>query len=144
MGKIKKDHSIGEGTGAAAGAVTGAVVGSAAGPAGTLAGAAVGAIAEQVNPTTYSTYFEKRFRDAPYYTAGTEWNDYEPAYRYGYDTFSDYRGHRFDEVAPELERKWNTVKGKSRLAWSDAKEAVRDGWHHLERAIPGDADGDGR
>ena len=36
---VKKDHSVGEGTGAAAGAVTGAVVGSAGGPAGALAGA---------------------------------------------------------------------------------------------------------
>jgi len=33
---VKKDHSVGEGTGAAAGAVTGAVVGSAGGPAGAL------------------------------------------------------------------------------------------------------------
>ena len=26
----------------------------------------------------------------------------------------------------------------------DARHAVRDGWHHIERAMPGDADRDGR
>ena len=39
---IKKDHSIGEGTGAVAGAIAGAAVGSMAGPVGTLVGAVAG------------------------------------------------------------------------------------------------------
>ena len=39
---IKKDHSIGEGTGAVAGAIAGAAVGSVAGPVGTLVGAVAG------------------------------------------------------------------------------------------------------
>jgi hypothetical protein len=30
------------------------------------------------------------------------------------------------------------------LAWTDAKGAVRDAWHGVERILPGDADGDGR
>src|SRR4030095_13005748 len=67
MSDIKKDHSIGEGTGAVAGAVTGAAVGSVAGPAGTVVGSVVGGalgakagdnIAEAVNPTEYSSYFQ--------------------------------------------------------------------------------------
>ena len=79
---IKKDHSIGEGTGAVAGAVTGAVVGSAAGPVGTVVGAIAGgalgakgggAIAEAVNPTEYTTHFEKNYKTAPYYVSGSEW-----------------------------------------------------------------------
>ena len=125
MNDIKKDHSIGEGTGAATGAITGAVVGSAAGPVGTLVGAAVGAIAgakaggavaEAVNPTTYSEHFRTQYNTAPYYRAGQEWSDYAP----------------------------DNTKAESRLAWNDAREAVRDGWHYIERAMPGDADRDGR
>jgi hypothetical protein len=30
------------------------------------------------------------------------------------------------------------------MAWNDAKGAVQDGWHYVERAVPGDADRDGR
>lgn len=153
MSNIKKDHSLGEGTGAVAGAVTGAAVGSAAGPVGTVVGAIAGgmlgakagdSIAEAVNPTDYTRHFESQYRTAPYYSAGREWSDYEPAYKYGYDTYSVYRGQRFEDVEPQLSRDWDSSKSSSRLAWNEAKGAVKDGWHHIERAIPGDADRDGR
>jgi phage tail tape-measure protein len=67
MSDIKKDHSIGSGTGAAAGAVTGATIGSVGGPVGMAAGAVVGGIvgaaagdsnAEAVNPTTYGYHWK--------------------------------------------------------------------------------------
>ena len=44
-----------------------------------------------------------------------------------------------------VERGWPTYRGtSSRLEWRDAKPAVRDAWHRIERAIPGDFDKDGR
>ncbi|MCA1714502.1 MAG: hypothetical protein LC715_05075 [Gammaproteobacteria bacterium] len=153
MSDIKKDHSIGAGTGALGGAVTGAAVGSAAGPIGTVVGAIAGgvigakagdAIAEAVNPTEYISTFENSYRAAPYYSTGREWNDYQPAYQYGYDTYGQYRGQRFEDVEDQLERNWDATRADSRLAWSEAREAVKDGWHHIERALPGDADRDGR
>ena len=153
MSDIKKDHSIGEGTGAVAGAVAGAAVGSMAGPVGTVVGAIAGgalgakgggAVAEALNPTEYNNYFEKNYTSAPYYVGGSEWRDYKPAYQYGYDTYGQYRGQRFEDVEDTLERNWDATKANSRLAWNEAKGAVRDGWHHIERALPGDADGDGR
>lgn len=150
---IKKDHSIGEGTGAIAGAVTGAIAGSMAGPVGTVVGAVAGgalgakagdSIAEAVNPTEYTEYFESSYRNAPYYSTGRDWSDYQPAYQYGYDTFAEHRGQRFDDVESQLERDWDSSRARSRLAWNEARGAVRDGWHHIERAMPGDADRDGR
>ena len=153
MSDIKKDHSVGAGTGAVGGALTGAAVGSAAGPVGSLVGAAVGgivgakagdSIAEAVNPTTYNDHFKTSYNSAPYYVADRDWNDYEPAYKLGYDSFDKYRGRTYGEAETELERDWDSLKGKSRLGWNEAKGAVRDGWHHIERALPGDADNDGR
>lgn len=153
MSDVKKDHSIGAGTGAMTGAVAGAAVGSAAGPAGSAVGAVVGgiagakagdSIAELVNPTDYNDYFQREFRKAPYFVGGSEWRDYEPAYKYGYETFPRYRGHRFEEVEPELERNWDAIRANSRLSWPEARQALRDGWHYIERALPGDADRDTR
>ena len=153
MTDIKKDHSIGEGTGAGAGAITGAAVGSVAGPVGTAVGAVVGAVvgakaggavAEAVNPTEYTEHFRSSYESAPYYSANRTWNDYEPAYKYGYDRYSEYRGQKFDDIESNLERDWNATRGKSQLAWDEARGAVRDGWHYIERAMPGDADRDGR
>ncbi len=96
------------------------------------------------NPTEYSSHFEKEYRSAPYYINGSEWRDYQPAYKYGYDTYGQHRGRTFDDVESELERNWNASRADSRLAWNDARQAVRDGWHYIERAMPGDADRDGR
>ena len=153
MSDVKKDHSIGAGTGAIGGAVAGAAAGSVAGPVGTVVGAIAGgvvgakagdAIAEAVNPTDYNAHFERNYRNASYYSTGREWHDYQPAYRYGYETYGQYRGQRFEDVEDSLERNWNEAKADSRLAWAEAKDAVRDGWHHIERAMPGDADRDGR
>ena len=49
-----------------------------------------------------------------------------------------------DDVESDLQRNWDSTRGNSKLAWNEAKGAVRDGWHYVERALPGDADGDGR
>lgn len=150
---VKKDHSIGEGTGAVVGAIAGAAVGSAAGPVGTVVGALAGgalgakgggAVAEVVNPTEYSQHFENSYKTTPYYISGSEWRDYEPAYKYGYDTYGQYQGRKFEDIEGELERNWDTTRSQSRLAWNEARNAVRDGWHHIERRIPGDFDKDGR
>jgi hypothetical protein len=153
MSTIRKDHSIGSATGAVAGGVAGAVVGTVGGPVGIAAGAAVGAvlgaaagdsIAEAVNPTTYSDYWKNNYMSRPYFVSGREWTDYEPAYQYGYSAFAANRARTFAEVESDLENKWDATRGKSRLMWAEAKHAVRDGWHYVERAMPGDADGDGR
>jgi len=155
MSDIKKDHSIGTGTGAAAGAITGAAVGAAGGPIGSAVGAIAGgvigakagdSIAEAVNPTEYREHFKREYRNSPHYSSERDWNDYEPAYQYGYDTYGQHRGRRFEEAEPELQRDWDRTRAQnnSRLEWDDARYAVRDGWHHIERAMPGDADRDGR
>lgn len=153
MSDVKKDHNLGAGTGAVAGAVTGAAVGSAVGPVGTVVGAVAGgvvgakagdSIAEAVNPTDYEDHFKNTYRERPYFKSDREWNDYEPAYKYGYDTYGQYRGQRFEDVEPQLERNWASTRNDSRLEWNEAKGAVKDGWHHIERAMPGDADKDGR
>ena len=35
------------------------------------------------------------------------------------------------------------VQARGAGAWEKAKQATRDAWHRVERALPGDADGDG-
>lgn len=153
MSDIKKDHSVGAGTGAVGGAIAGGIAGSTVGPVGTVVGAIAGgvlgakagdSIAEAVNPTEYISSFENQYTKAPYYSQGREWNDYKPAYKYGYDTYGEYRGQKFDDVESELERKWDATRAESRLEWNEARGAVKDGWHYIENKLPGDFDRDGR
>lgn len=148
MSANRTDHPVAAATGALAGAAAGVAVGAVGGPVGMVAGAAVGGIvgaaagdgiAEAVNPTAYGDYWKHNYAFKPYFVSGREWADYEPAYLYGYESFSAHRGRKFSEIETELERKWEATRGKSRLLWADAKDAVRDGWHYVERAVTGDS-----
>ncbi len=150
-------HPVGTGIGAAAAGAAGAAIGSVVPGVGTAIGAAVGAVvgavggglagkavAESVNPTEEDAYWRQNFKNRPYYEVDKAYDEYAPAYRYGWESRSKYEGRQFDEVESDLGRDWDRAKGRSSLGWEKAKSATRDAWHRVERAIPGDADRDGR
>lgn len=146
-------HPVGTGIGAAGGAAAGAAIGSAAGPVGTVVGGAIGAIAggltgkgvaEAVDPTAEDSYWQENYNRESYYDPASTYDDYGPAYRSGYTGYGEYRGRSFDEAEPELRNSWERAKGNSRLTWEKAKHASRAAWDRVERAIPGDSDGDGK
>lgn len=135
--------------GAAAGAAAGGMTGPVGAVVGAAVGAAVGAIAgRKVDPAVEDTYWRDNYSSRPYVTAGSSYDEYAPAYRYGADAYTRYPNRSFDEVESELGRDWGTARGKSSLEWEHAKHASRDAWHRVsnavERAVPGDSDGDGR
>lgn len=151
-------HPVGTGLGAVAGGVAaGAAIGTVAGPIGTAVGAAVGAIAgglagkgiaEMIDPTVEDAYWRDEYSSRPYYTSDYTFDDYAPAYRYGYSSYPKYHDRSFDEVERDLARDWNSARGDSRLEWDRAKHAARDSWQRVsdavERAVPGDSDRDGK
>lgn len=148
-----KVHPVGTGVGTAAGAATGAAVGTAvAGPVGTLVGAAVGAVAgglvghgvaEGINPTVEDAYWRENYKSRPYVDANRSYDDYQPAYKYGWESRGQYAGKRFEDVEPQLESGWDKARGASRQTWNEARNATRDAWHRVEDVLPGDADHDG-
>jgi hypothetical protein len=146
-------HPVGTGVGAGAGGATGAAIGAAAGPVGAVVGAAVGAVAgglagkgvaEMIDPTVEDAYWRDNYRNEPYVNRDLGYEHYEPAYRTGYMGYGKHAGRSWDEVENDLEHDYEHAKGHSSLAWSDAKHATRAAWHKVERALPGDADRDGR
>lgn len=92
------------------------------------------------------TYYKDEHKKADYYKSDYDFDsDYRPAYRYGtYARASNPNRTWDDGLETELEQRWSAAKGASRMSWDQAKHAVRDAWHGIERAMPGDADGDGR
>jgi hypothetical protein len=90
------------------------------------------------------THWRQTYSSRPYYQSGRDYDEYRPAYNYGYDSANRYKGRRWEDTENDLERGWDKAKGNSKLAWHEAKDAVRDSWHRVERALPGDADRDGR
>jgi hypothetical protein len=150
-------HPVGTAAGAVAGGVAaGAAVGTVAGPVGTAIGAAVGAvvgglagkgIAEQIDPTREDAYWRDNFSSRPY-ASGSTYDEYRPAYQYGWDSYTRLPGRRFEDVESDLSRDWERTKGESSLTWDRAKYATKDAWNrvsdNVERAIPGDSDRDGK
>jgi hypothetical protein len=98
------------------------------------------------NPSVHDIYWREAFKREPYYTSDYTYDDYAPAYRTGYEAAGRYHGQnkRFDDMEPELRANYDRAKGKSRLTWEKAKDAVRAAWHRVERVLPGDFDNDGR
>ena len=148
-------HPVGTGIGAAlGGAAAGAAAGTlAAGPVGTLVGSAAGAIvgglagkgvAEHFDPTAEDAYWRDNYSKQSYYQKDFTYDDYQPAYRHGWESYPKYRGRKFDEVEADLGRDWDKTRGKSKLSWEHAKQATRSAWDRIERALPGDFDKDGK
>lgn len=145
-------HPIGTGIGATGGAIAGATIGTVGGPVGMAVGGAIGAVVgglggkaagEAVNPTAEDAHWRSTYENEPYRKQEFSYDDYEPAYKLGYASRSQYQGQSFDQAQGQLQNDWERTKGKSRLAWEDAKPATRAAWHRVERTTPGDADGDG-
>ncbi len=151
-------HPVGTGVGAVAGGMAaGAAAGTVAGPVGTVVGAAIGAVvgglagkgvAESIDPTREDAYWRENYAARPYVSAGSSYDDYGPAYGYGVSSYGKHSGRTFEAAESDLERGWNTARGKSSLTWERAKDATRDAWNRtsdaVERAVPGDSDRDGK
>ncbi|HYG23811.1 MAG TPA: PRC and DUF2382 domain-containing protein [Verrucomicrobiae bacterium] len=149
-------HPVGTGLGAAAGGAAGgagaaALAGAAAGtgiggPIGTVAGAAVGAvaggligkgIAERVNPTQEDAYWREQYQREPYYNKDYTYDDYQGAYRTGYEGWGLYgsQGRTYDQAEPDLRREYEKNYGKSRLSWDQARHATRAAWSRFDRDL---------
>jgi uncharacterized protein (TIGR02271 family) len=133
-------HPVGTGVGAAGGGAAGAAIGSVAGPVGTVAGAVIGAvagglagkgIAEQIDPTAEEEYWRENYKTRSYVPSGASYDQFAPAYRYGWESRQRYAGKSFDDVEPHLEREWETRRGKSPLSWQNARMATREAWERI-------------
>lgn len=148
-------HPVGTGLGAAAGGAAGiggaiaagAAMGTAAGPVGTAVGAAVGAVvgglvgkgvAENINPTEEENYWRSNYSKRPYVTSGTSYDEYGPAYQYGWEARGRHGDKQFEDVEGDLARDWDRYRGRSQLRWDQAKQATRDAWERVKNKVNDD------
>jgi hypothetical protein len=89
-------------------------------------------------------YWRETHGSRHYANPASNYEEYQPAYRYGTDAAHRHQGKKWNEVEGDLEQGWDKAREGSGHPWHHAKEAVRAAWHRTERALPGDADGDGR
>ncbi len=110
-----------------------------------VAGAAAGGMAVEkiaagragfkpVNSTAEHEFWRHEFRNRPYYTQGTPYEQYGPAYQYGWESFAGNSGKTFKEVEPQLGRQWDQHRGESQLSWIHVTGAAHDAWQRMEKA----------
>lgn len=138
-------HPVGTGVGATGGGAAGAAIGGAVGgPVGAAIGLAAGAIAgglagkgaaEAVNPSVEDAYWRENYTSQPWYERGYTYEDYQPAFRTGYEGYTRYRtsGRSYDDLEPSMRDDFARFKGKSRLEWEKAKLASRAAWDRVSR-----------
>ncbi|MGI0485082.1 hypothetical protein ACN4EK_06570 [Pantanalinema rosaneae CENA516] len=133
-------HPVGTGIGAAAAGTIGTAIGAAGGPVGAVIGAAVGsviggltgkAVAESIDPTVEDNYWRDNYVTRPYATPDRTYDDYQPAYRTGYEGYGRYSSRPYSEVEPELKQHYETNYGASKVQWNQAKYAVQDAWDRV-------------
>ena len=79
----------------------------------------------------WTAHWQKSYENEPYYNKRYGWDDYDPAYRYAYKSREEHPNHSFENLETRLEAGWDIAKGKSKLAWVDAKQAVRSAWNKI-------------
>lgn len=141
-------HPVGTGLGAAGAGAAGAAIGAAAGPIGSAVGAVVGAvagglagkgIAESIDPTAEEAYWRENYTSRPYVESGRPYDEYAPAYRYGWESRSQHADRSFDEAEPDLARGWERARGECNLDWDRARPATRDAWDRVSASSPATA-----
>jgi uncharacterized protein YjbJ (UPF0337 family) len=136
-------HPLGVAGGATGGAMAGAAVGAIGGPVGAAIGGAVGAvagglagkgIAESMNPTEEDAYWREHHTSRPYFQSGRKYDDYSPAYKYGWESAGrpEFHGRRFEDVESDLGHGWDKARGTARGEWNDMKHATRDAFERVQ------------
>jgi len=80
--------------------------------------------------TNWRNHYQKNFG-----TSGMKYEQYEPAYQYGYDLYGDKRYSNWDwnRLEPEARTAWEQRYPGS--AWDKAKAAVRYAWESVKDAV---------
>ena len=92
------------------------------------------AVGTGATPTTTWEAVMPRYRErwqSRYGTTGGRWEDYEPAYSYGWNMRdrAEYRGRSWTDVEPEFQRDWSTRHPET--PWDRARESVRETWEDV-------------
>lgn len=134
----------GERAGRARGAAVGGAMGQAIGAGRDVAaGAVAGGLAagknaarnkgtESFNPNAEHEFWREEYKDRPYVTDDTPYEQYGPAFQYGWECCSKHQGETFEEVEPQMERDWERHRGQSKLGWNSVRNAARDAWQRVE------------
>src|SRR4051795_7127626 len=77
-------------------------------------------------------WWRNNFTSRPYAT-GRNYEDFRPAYQYGFESGQHHMGRNWNDVETDLRSGWDKFEGKkgSGGTWESVKDAVKDAWHRI-------------
>ncbi len=83
------------------------------------------------------SYWRASWLTRPYFRDDYTYEDFAPAYRTGWEGYSRYGsgGDSFDSNEIALKKDYEANRGSSRVAWDDARDAIRDGWDRVKHGL---------
>jgi hypothetical protein len=78
------------------------------------------------------TWWRANFGSQPY-AVGHEYEEFQPAYRYGFESARKHSGGTWHDTEESLRTGWDRFEGKRAggAAWENIKDAVKDAWHRV-------------
>jgi hypothetical protein len=76
------------------------------------------------------TWWREHFGSQPY-AVGHEYEEFQPAYRYGFESARTHEGHTWHDIEESMRSGWDRFEGKQAggAAWENVKDAVKDAWN---------------
>ncbi len=77
-------------------------------------------------------WWRENFGSRPY-AVGRQYEEFQPAYRYGFESARGDSGRAWHEIEESLRTGWDRFEGKKAggAAWENIKDAVKDAWHRV-------------
>ena len=74
-------------------------------------------------------WWRNNFTSRPYAT-GRNYEDFRPAYQYGFESGQHHLGRKWNDVETDLRSGWEKFEGKKGAGgtWESVKDAVKDAW----------------
>jgi hypothetical protein len=85
------------------------------------------------------SWWRENYGGRPYAT-GRSYEEFRPAYRYGYESGRHHMGRTWNEVEADLRTGWDKYENRGTSTWDNVKNAVRDAWHRVTGQKDLDAD----
>ncbi len=95
-----------------------------------------------VSSTLELDFWRTNYQHRPYVEPGVSYDEYAPAYRYGWEAYTSHAGlgRTFEQVEPDLQSRWDLYRGTSKLPWDKARLAAKDAWERTHHGADTSAD----
>jgi len=77
-------------------------------------------------------WWRNNFSSRPY-AAGQSYEDFRPAYQYGFESGRHHLGRKWNDVESDLQTGWEKFEGRKGAGstWDHVKQAVKDAWNRI-------------